>query len=166
MLIVPTGNNITLHIFIAVLCVPVHCMVQCTYLLVTRVQVNQPPNATGKIFTLFAFSCKSLLWPPFFPGLNDRTGFLPRQQYKVLSSWPFLALGIARGVRRRGGTSSVDLSFLYFIIQTSGTNLNSMIFFISKTKNNALTVRIFYNLPHCPRLVHLARGRECFVGLS
>ena len=32
------------------------------------------------MFTLFAFSCKSLLWPPFFPGLNGRTGFLPRRQ--------------------------------------------------------------------------------------
>ena len=27
-----------------------------------------------KMFTLFTFSCKSLLWPPFFPGLNGRTG--------------------------------------------------------------------------------------------
>ena len=40
------------------------------------------------------------------------------------------------------------------------------------TKNNTLTVRIFYNLQNPPtfhseeRLVNLARGRECFVGLS
>ena len=47
-----------------------------------------------------------------------------------------------------------------------------MIFKKLKTKNNSLTVQIFFNLQNHStfhseeRLVKLARGRECFVGLS
>ena len=59
----------------------------------------------------------------------------------------------------------------YFIIQTSRTNLNSMIFNKFKSKNKSLTVQIFYNLLNHPtfhseeRLINLVRERKCFVGL-
>ena len=49
---------------------------------------------------------------------------------------------------------------------------NVMIFKKLRTKTNILTVQIFYNLQNIPifhseeRLVKLARGRDCFVGLS
>ena len=75
-------------------------------------------------------------------------------------------------VRRKGGTISVDLSlFVFFIIQTSRTNLKFNDF-KKIQKNNALIIQIFYNLQNQPtfhseeRLVNLARGREFFVGLS
>ena len=81
-----------------------------------------------------------------------------------------MALSIARahksvGLLRRGGNISVDFSFLfYFIIQTSWTNLNSM---IQKKLIFLLTIKMFFNQQNHltfhseERLANLVRGREC-----
>ena len=74
----------------------------------------------------------------------------------------------------KGVTISVDLSYslFYFLIQTSWTNLNSMIFQIKKKIIHWLSVQTFFNLQSHPtfhseeRLANIARGRECIVGLS
>ena len=68
----------------------------------------------------------------------------------------------------------ICLCWFYFIIQTSYTNFEKNFFFktIYKSKNNSLTVQIFFNPQNHPtfdseeRLVNLVRGRECFGGLS
>ena len=72
--------------FLCVLYIKVYkCRPSCiSYFLRSRGYVFLTHRAGGmgekKNFTLFAFSWKSLLWPLFFPGLNGRTGFLPRRQ--------------------------------------------------------------------------------------
>ena len=74
--------------------------------------------------------------------------------------------------RRRGENISVDLSL--FVLLYNANFMNKLKFYDLKKKanNNSLTVHIIFNLQNHPtfrleeRLVKLARGRECFAGLS
>ena len=109
-----------------------------------------------------AYALLSLLYPAIIVEGPSPLVFLKIGTF----CWPFLGSSALHVVWVEGVELflKIYLWLFYIILQTSWTNLNSM---IQKIKNKkSLTVQIFYNLQNHPSFYAEARGRECFVGQS